>query len=255
MSDRVTQRFSDRVNNYVKYRPGYPEAVIDFLRKDFALASSDTVVDIGAGTGISSEIFLKNGNRVIAIEPNAPMRNRGIELMAQYPLFEAFDGTAESTELRDRIADVIVAGQAFHWFDRDKARAEFIRILNDGGLVVLMWNERLADTEFERRYDQLIVDHSTDYVTVDHRNIDDDAISRFFYPSSCVLRIFDNQQVFDFEGLKGRLASSSYVPNEGQPGFDPMVDALRHLFDQYQENNTITIRYATKVYVGRLKVH
>lgn len=255
MSDRVTQRFSDRVNNYVKYRPGYPEEVIDFLRKEFALTSSDTVVDIGAGTGISSEMFLKNGNRVIAIEPNAPMRNRGVELMAKYPLFEAYDGTAESTQLRDRSADVIVAGQAFHWFDRVKARAEFVRILNEGGIVVLMWNERLADTDFEKRYDQLIVDHSTDYVTVDHRNIDHDAIGRFFHPAPYVLRIFDNQQVFDFEGFKGRLASSSYVPNEGQPGFESMIDALRQLFDQYQQNDTITIRYATKVYVGRLEVH
>jgi SAM-dependent methyltransferase len=248
-----TSRFGDRVDNYVKYRPSYPDEVINFLRKNFDLASSHIVVDIGSGTGISSEMFLKNGNRVIGIEPNTPMRERSLSLLKSYNRFEVIDGTAESTGLQDASADFVVAGQAFHWFDRDRAKAEFQRIVKGNGVVVLMWNERLVDTEFGQLYDQLIIDHAIDYITVDHRNIDPNTVAEFFSPNSCTMKSFANRQVFDFEGLKGRLTSSSYVPNEGQPGYAPMVEALKQLFQQYRQGDRITINYSTNVYVSKFE--
>ncbi|MEJ1241682.1 class I SAM-dependent methyltransferase [Chryseolinea sp. T2] len=251
MPTENTQRFGDRVDNYVRYRPHYPEAVLHYLHDSFGLAPSHTVIDIGSGTGISSEMFLKNGNHVIGIEPNEPMRTRSLSLLKDYSRFEAVDGTAEQTGLSDASADFIVAGQAFHWFDRDRAKNEFHRILKPNGVTVLMWNERLVDTEFARLYDQLIIDHAIDYVTVDHRNIEPAMIAAFFAPAKCTLKTFANSQTFDFEGLKGRLSSSSYVPNEGQPGYALMIEALKDLFNQYCKDDVITINYDTNVYVSR----
>jgi SAM-dependent methyltransferase len=252
MPTGATSRFSDRVDNYVKYRPSYPNAVLQFLRAEFGLLSSHTVADIGSGTGISSELFLQNGNLTFGVEPNDPMRERSAEILKGYPSFKVIDGTAEHTGLPDASVDFIVAGQAFHWFDRENAKTEFTRILGPHGVIVLMWNERLIDGAFAKAYDQLIVDHATDYVTVDHRNIDDAALTKFFSPTLYTLRIFENKQVFDFEGLKGRLSSSSYVPNEDQPGYAPMIADLRLLFDRFQDQNHITIHYATKVYAAKV---
>lgn len=251
MASDNTERFGDRVDNYVRYRPHYPFSVLHYLREEFDLLSSHTVVDIGSGTGISSELFLKNGNTVIGVEPNEPMRTRSVQLLKNYSRFQVLDATAEQTGLPANTADFIVAGQAFHWFDRKRARKEFYRILKPRGVTVLMWNERLVDTEFAQRYDQLIVDHAIDYVTVDHRNIEADMIAAFFAPASCTLKTFANSQTFDFDGLKGRLSSSSYVPNEGQPGYARMIDALRDLFERYQEHDMVTIHYDTNVYVSR----
>lgn len=251
MASENTQRFSDRVDNYVKYRPHYPDTVLHFLRESFGLMPSHTVVDIGSGTGISSELFLKNGNRVIGVEPNEPMRSRSELLLKDRTQFTTIDGTAEHTHLSNTSADFIIAGQAFHWFDRDLAKKEFRRILKPEGVIVLMWNERRVDTEFASLYDQLIVDHAIDYVTVDHRNIEPDMIAAFFAPAKWTLKTFVNSQTFDFEGLMGRLSSSSYVPNAGQTGYMPMIDALRELFDRYSEGDMVTIHYDTNVYVSR----
>jgi SAM-dependent methyltransferase len=250
-SHENTSRFSDRVDNYVKYRPHYPEEIVGYLQNEFSLSPSHTVVDIGSGTGISSELFLRNGNRVIGVEPNAPMRERSVLLLKGYPRFEAVNGTAEETGLPDHSADFIVAGQAFHWFDRQPTIKEFKRISKPAATTVLMWNERLVSTEFASLYDQLIIDHATDYVTVDHRNIEKSAIDEFFAPNPVFLKVFANKQVFDFDGLKGRLISSSYVPNEGQAGYAPMIDALQQLFDRFQTNGQITIDYDTNVYVSK----
>lgn len=246
-----TKRFSNRVEEYVKYRPDYPVAVIDYLQQDHGLTTNSVIADIGAGTGISTALLLKAGYEVFAVEPNEPMLNKAVELLHHYPGFHAVKGTAEETNLPSQSVDVIVAGQAFHWFNRDKCKPEFKRILRNNGLVVLMWNERKTTSAFEVEYDALIVQHAIDYVKVDHRNIDDEKMGAFFSPAPFQLEIFPNKQVFDFNGLKGRLQSSSYVPSGDDPGFPAMIDDLQLLFNKYQENGYITIHYDTKVYTSR----
>lgn len=247
-----TQRFGNRVEDYVKYRPGYPAAVITYLQEQYGLAPGNTVADIGAGTGISSAIFLQAGYKVLAVEPNTPMREKSVELLGQYPNFTAVDGSAEQTGLPAGCADAVVAGQAFHWFNAAQTRPEFQRILKPGGVVVLIWNERLTEGDFEQAYDELIIRHGSDYTQVDHRKTDERKIGQFFSPSTFDAATFPNQQVFDFDGLKGRLSSSSYVPAPDEPGYGPMIEDLRTLFDQYQQHNAITVRYTTKLYAGRL---
>lgn len=251
MSDNTT-RFSDRVEDYVKYRPHYPAAILAYLQQTYSFDASWDVADIGSGTGISTELFLGNGNRVFAVEPNAQMREKAEELLGDDAHFVSIDGTAEATGLAAGSVPLIVAGQAFHWFDAVKSRAEFARILRPGGVVVLVWNERLAQSPFEAAYDALIERHGKDYKTTNHRNISDQQIGSFFHPSAFVVKVFPNEQWFDFEGLRGRLLSSSYMPKSGS-GFAPMIEDLRRLFDTYQDGGRVRVGYDTRVYSGVLK--
>ena len=248
-----TQRFSSRVENYVKYRPGYPDAVVETLAKECGLTAKSVVADIGSGTGILSEMFLKNGNRVFGVEPNREMREAGERLLQKYPSFTSVAGTAEVTTLADRSVDLITAGQAFHWFDRRRTRQELSRILRPHGSVVLIWNERLTDTSpFLRQYEDLLRKYGTDYAAVDHRNVDADAITAFFAPHSFSLRTFENRQTVDFDGAKGRLLSSSYTPEPGHSNYQPMLDELRAIFDKHRVNSKVSFDHVTLVYFGPL---
>lgn len=244
-----TTRFSDRVEDYVKYRPHYPEAVVSYLRETYSFSLSWDVADIGSGTGISAELFLRNGNRVYGVEPNREMREKAEELLAGKE-FISTGGTAEATGLAGSSVDLIVAGQAFHWFDPVRSRVEFVRILRPGGVVVLIWNERLAETAFEREYEELILQYGSDYKTINHKNISDEQVGRFFDPAGWALAVFPNEQLFDFEGLRGRLLSSSYIPKEGNA---EMLAALRELFDRHAAGGRVRVGYDTKVYSGVLK--
>lgn len=251
-TNNSTTRFSNRVDDYVKYRPTYPTAIIDFLQQKYNLTTDKLIADIGAGTGISTALFLDAGYHVIAVEPNREMRDKAEELLGNLPGFKAHNGTAEATGLEANSIDAIIAGQAFHWFDAKNTNVEFKRILKPGGIVALIWNERKTASAFEIEYDQLIIKHGNDYVKVDHRNIDEEHIGAFFNPQPFQLEVFENKQVFDFDGLQGRLLSSSYMPTREDAGYEAMITDLRGLFDKYQQDGFITIHYDAKVYVGRL---
>lgn len=247
-----TKRFSNRVEDYVKYRPHYPREIVSFLADRYDLTTDKIIADIGAGTGISSKPFLEEGYKVIAVEPNQEMLGKAVELLGGYPGFSSVSGTAEHTTLKAHSVDAIIAGQAFHWFKRDEAKKEFRRILRKAGLLAVIWNERLVESSFELAYDALILQHARDYVKVDHRNIKMEDMARFFDPAPVELNVFSNKQVFDFEGLKGRLLSSSYMPAKGDKGYDEMILDLQLLFERFKENELIVINYATRVYSGIL---
>lgn len=248
-----TQRFSSRVDNYIKYRPGYPAAVIELLRRECGLSSETVVADVGSGTGILSELFLKNGNTVFAIEPNLEMREASERLLGNYPGFKSVAAAAESTTLSDRSVDLITAAQAFHWFDRTKAREEFLRILKPGGCVALIWNERSAtSTPFLKAFEELLVKYAPEYSVVDHRQINDEIIGEFFHPGKVAKATFLNTQNFDFESLKGRLASASYAPEPGHENYAPMQLKLREIFDAHAIDQKIDFEYETVVYYGKL---
>lgn len=192
MANDSTSRFSNRVEDYVKYRPNYPQAVIPLLQNKYRIMKDQLIADIGAGTGISSRLFLEAGYDVIGVEPNKEMREKSLVLLELYQNFKAIDGTAESTRLDTHSIDVVVAGQAFHWFDSAKTNREFQRILKKGGQIILLWNERMTKSPFEIAYDELIVRHGKDYVTVDHRNIDEGKIRTFFNGGNFTLEIIAN---------------------------------------------------------------
>jgi ubiquinone/menaquinone biosynthesis C-methylase UbiE len=247
-----TQRFSSRVTNYVKYRPSYPAVILDLLRAACGLTSASIIADVGSGTGLLAELFLKNGNRVFGIEPNKEMREAGEKLLAGYAAFTSVAATAEATTLSDRSVDFVTAGQAFHWFDRDQVGEEFARILKPHGWIVLVWNERRTDsTPFLQAYEQLLHTYSPDYEQVNHKQIDLNAIQATFPAVTFKIQSFENQQFFDFEGVKGRLLSSSYAPEAGHPNHAPMLAELAAIFRAHQVNGHIVFDYETCVYYGQ----
>ena len=247
MSNTV-ERFSNRVENYVKYRPGYPPEVLEVFRTEMSLTQNSVIADIGSGTGISTRVFLENGNKVFGVEPNAAMREAAENFLKDFPKFESVDGTAENTNLPDNSADFITAAQAFHWFDASKTRAEFGRILRAKGFVVLIWNERLLDAnDFLREYENFLVKYGTDYENVRHDNIDERKL-RDFFQNDFSRQTFRNIQTLDFSGLKGRILSSSYMPTETDARFSLMIDELKSIFDKYEENGKIEVLYDTNIF-------
>jgi SAM-dependent methyltransferase len=247
-----TQRFSTRVENYIKFRPTYPSAVIDVLTTECGLSPASIIVDLGSGTGILTKLFLDNGNRVYGVEPNRDMREAGERLLRDYPNFVSVNGAAEATTLPDRSIDFIAAGQAFHWFDRIRAREECSRILRPGGWAVLVWNSRQIDaTPFLRDYESLLQTYSPDYAAVTHENIGEAELVEFFGAPPRIAH-FENAQHFDFDGLEGRLMSSSYAPEAGHPNHAPMLRELRAIFDRHQVGGRVAFLYDTEVYYGRM---
>lgn len=245
------QRFSDRVDAYVKYRPGYPAEMLDYLYKAAGLRPNSLVADIGSGTGIFSRLLLERGSGVIGVEPNAAMRTAAIELLGGNPGYTSVDGSAEATGLADASVEGIVCAQSFHWFDRERAKREFQRILRPGGKVALVWNSRRTQgNDFLEQYERLFLTYGTDYVAVSHRNITERELSQFFAPHEMKVERFTNGQRFDFAGLAGRTLSSSYAPAPGHPRHEPMMEALRRLFERSSVDGTVTIEYETEVYVG-----
>ncbi len=243
-------RFSDRVENYVKYRPHYPKGVIEYLKTHGILKADSTIADIGSGTGISSELFLENGNTVYGVEPNAEMREAAENIFKDNQKFISIDATAEETSLKDKSIDLIIAGQAFHWFDVEKTKIEFKRILKPGAYIILIWNKRKrGDSPFQEEYENLLLKYGTDYKEVGHQNIGKEGLSILFDGKFEQIN-FDNKQVFDFEGFKGRLLSSSYAPNEGQANYQLMLEDLKNIFDKYKKNGAISFEYITEVYAG-----
>jgi SAM-dependent methyltransferase len=248
-----TLRFSSRVENYVKYRPRYPHAVIETLQSECGLSSSALIADIGSGSGALSELFLQNGNQVFAVEPNRAMREAAERLLAQYPGFRNIAGRAEATTLTDRSVDFAVVGQAFHWFDIQQARREFLRILTPSRWVMVVWNEReFQTTPFLIAYDQLLQRYAPDYAREKHKSVYDTALTDFYGPGGFTERTFSYRQELDYEGVKGRMLSSSYTPEPGHPNHKPLMAELRKAYQAHEVDGRVTFGYITRMYYGRL---
>jgi len=248
----ATARFSSRVEKYVRYRPTYPNKVLGLLRQRCGLTPASVLADVASGTGIFTRLLLENGNRVFGVEPNAEMRRAGEEYLASYARFTSLAGTAEATTLPGQSMDIVTAAQAAHWFDRAKARREFVRILKPGGWMVLIWNERETDsTPFLRDYEKLLLTYGTDYQEVRHERTTDE-IHGFFAPSPFQSAVLEMRQDCDYDALEGRLLSSSYVPASDHFNYQPMLRDLRKLFDTHQTGNQVVLAYATRVYYGQI---
>lgn len=248
------KRFSRTVEYYAKYRPGYPAEVIPFLRVHSDFSAQSTIADIGAGTGISSELFLRNGNEVYGVEPNEDMRRVSGELRKVYPKFRPIAGSAEDTTLDSRSIDLITIAQAFHWFDVGKSRQEFQRILKPNGSVLILWNHRKVDRSgFSKDYENFIWKFAVDYGKVKQTDIRLDVLQRFFGHDRFTCAILPNAQTLDLEGLRGRVLSSSYMPQNGHPHFEGMLESLTQVFERYSVKGSILMEYDTEVYWGRFQ--
>lgn len=247
-----TERFSNRVENYVKYRPGYPKELLDYLFTEAGFSKESIVADIGSGTGIFSALLLERGCRVAGVEPNKEMRKAAEALLEEYKKFVSLDGTAENTGLANNSVDFVICAQAFHWFDKAACKKEFERILKPGGKVVLIWNSRKdSGSDFASGYEDLLRAYANDYNEVNHvHTVTYDTLSMFYRDGKFTKEIFENYQLFDLEGLKGRLLSSSYVPLPGETSYEAMMTGLEKLFNKCESNGKISFDYITEVYVG-----
>lgn len=254
MSDlNSTGRFSDRVADYVRYRPDYPVAMLEWLQHTHGVNPHWLVADIGAGTGISSKLFLDGGYRVIAVEPNEPMRKAAEQWLGDNERFRTIEGHATATRLEDASVDLVTVAQAFHWFDQAATRTEFQRILKPSGLVAIIWNSRrLVGTPFLEGYEALLREYGTDYTSVAERYGDESQMRAWFGIGYLGTGRFDHGQLLDFDGVRGRLMSSSYAPRAGHPQHEPMMHALRELFDRCAVDGHISFDYDTVIYVGTL---
>jgi SAM-dependent methyltransferase len=248
------QRFSDRVADYVRYRPGYPVAMYDLLARECGLDPAHVIADVGSGTGLLCKLFLDRGNRVFGVEPNAEMRGGGEEFLRGYANFTSVNGSAEATTLGEATVDFVTAGQAFHWFDAKAAHREFRRALKPGGFAVAAWNDRrISETRFGREYEDLLVRFSTDYSRVRETYPEAAAMREFFGEENFHSAELPNFQEFDFEGLAGRLRSSSYAPKEGHANYEAMMKGLRRIFDENQVDGRVRMNYTTQIYFGHLE--
>jgi len=241
------KRFSSRVENYIRYRPSYPLEIIDFLEKKEILAKNTVIADIGSGTGILTKLFLDHGNQVYGVEPNKDMRDASEKILEKYPNFLSLEGSAESTGLEDNCIDLIIAGQAFHWFDVEEAKKEFKRILKPHGNVVVIWNNRgKGGSDFNSSYENFMLKYGTDYEVVMKKEANVDNLYNYQKES------FYNFQELDFSSFKGRVLSASYIPLSDDPIFPKMIVELEELFNEHQRNGNIRIEYDTEVYYGKL---
>jgi len=248
----ATQRFSSRVGNYVRYRPGYPSEAVQLLRSECGLSPESLIADIASGTGIFTQMLLENGNRVFGVEPNDEMRRAGERFLGSYSRFTSVAGTAEATTLPDHGVDLITAAQAAHWFDRPGSRREFVRILKPGGWMVIAWNDRRMDeAPFTREYENILERFGVDYKKVKDSYPEAERIRRFLTTFS--QRDLPNHQILDWDSLSGRLRSSSFTPTEGHPNFAPMMADLKRLFDAHQEQGQVRMDYFMRIYYGQLQ--
>lgn len=246
-----TQRFSDRVTNYTNFRPSYPTAVIDWLVKQYRLSSKSNVADIGAGTGIFSQVLMRAGLSVTAVEPNDEMRHESDRQHLQNPLYSSQAGTAEATHLATESIDLIAAAQAFHWFDQIKTKAEFQRILRPNGVLALVWNKRDSASAFQAEYDR-VLQTLPEYEKVKHSRVQDDDIATFFGGPFDV-QSFPNSQDFDLAGFKGRVFSSSYTPAPDDSEYVAFNQLIEDLYKQFSVNDKISLTYQTQLYSGVMK--
>lgn len=249
---KPTERFTNTVKDYIKYRPSYPDAVLSFLVKECHLTKESLVADMGSGTGLLTQLFLAFGMTVYGVEPNDAMREAGKTFLKDFPTFYSIKATAEQSTLPPHFFDLITAGTAFHWFDPVKAKQEFIRILKQEGYVALIWNVRDETFPLMKEYEALINEFGTDFKTSNASQFDHSVQEDFFLPHTIKIQSFPNKQCFDWQGLQGRLLSTSYAERPGDLRFEEMMKALKKIFVKYQLNNKIDFIYQTKVYCGQL---
>jgi len=249
-SKKFLNRFLGRAKSYSRYRPGYPAGVLAALESEIGFDKRAVVADIGSGTGILSELFLRNGNKVYCVEPNRDMRKEAEERLGGYgPRWISVDGTAEATGLRKGSVDLVAAGQALHWFDGEKARAEFARLLKKEGHVAIVYNQR-SEGEVEEAYERIVARFQKDIAVVP--DVDDAYVARFLNDDVFRKLVMPNSQSLDFEGMIGRLGSASYMPPKGDGLWTEIGKEVRKMIDVHGVNGVATLHYDTVLYIGRI---
>ena len=254
MKHQSTTRFSKTIDYYDRYRPGYPKSIIQFLQKTLQLSPDAVIADIGSGTGKLTRLFLENDNKVYAVEPNEAMRGFAKQVFDEAPNLISTDGTAENTTLPNQSVDIVIAAQAFHWFDYLAFKRESQRILKPGGWVLLLWNKRIDEkSAFMEAYNDFLNTYATDYQKVNLRYVDHEIFKIFYGHDAYQLFTTEHFQTFDQSGLEGRYLSSSYAYHADHPEHRLAMNALKAIFEHFEKEGVVNMWYRSELYYGQLK--
>jgi SAM-dependent methyltransferase len=244
--------FTGRVEEYAKYRPGYPEQIISLLENKIEFDQAKDIADVGCGTGRLSRLFLTNGNLVFGVEPNEEMRLMSEKLLSKFINFISVDGTAEETKLATSSVDIISVGQAFHWFDLKKAKKEFKRVLRKDGHVVIVWNERTNSSQVMKAVNKILKSLNQEREEAEKNLVDKNLLNTFYGVEKVGSSTIPNYQMLDLSGLKGRIQSISYVPESGSEN-KRIMNEIKDVFEKYNNGGLVKIEYTTRVFYGMLK--
>ncbi|WP_407310091.1 class I SAM-dependent methyltransferase [Desulfosporosinus sp. SB140] len=247
------EKFSNKVSDYVKYRPSYPKELIDYLINQVGFSQNTVIADIGAGTGKLTKLLADNVKFVYAVEPNDNMRSACNAYCKEYNNVAAIDGSAEDTGLHNHSIDFVTVAQAFHWFDRNKSRIEFQRILKPKGKVVLVWNSKVTENALIKENDEFFRRVCPDFKGFSGGiNIAPQAFADFFKHGLCEHRLFGNDSLLKLEEYVGGSLSSSYAPSESDENYEEFIAGLKRLFEKYSSNGKILLPNKTHVYIGEI---
>ncbi|MGD1821911.1 MAG: class I SAM-dependent methyltransferase [Pleomorphochaeta sp.] len=238
-------RFTSRVENYVKYRPSYPQDAINYLFLN-GINKKSVVGDIGSGTGILSKLLIDRVEKLYCVEPNLAMRDYANKMLSNNNNFYSIDASAENTTLSDNQLDVITVAQAFHWFDLEKCKSEFNRILKPNSKTFLLFNNRLSNTSFLEKYDDILINFSKDYKKVNHQNLGKDEFN-FFFDKKWEKVSYNNFQIFNLEQFIGRVASSSYTPEKGDTNYEIFYSEIKRIFEEENVDGFVRFNYKTEI--------
>ena len=251
MKEDFTKRFTGRASFYSTSRPSYPRRFLDILRSEIDFDETYTVADIGSGTGLLSQLFLENGNHVLAVEPNDEMRGFAEKSLHRFTRFLSVRGTAENTGIENASVDLVVVGQALHWFDCEASSREFARILKTNGHVCIVYNDRNTEESFMREYDLILRKYARNRASVP--TIDDAYLSKFFKNGKYSKFLLPNEQLLDLEGLLGRMTSASYMPSPSDVDqFALLREDVTRLFKAYEKRGMVRMLYDTTVLLGKI---
>ncbi|MBD3880605.1 class I SAM-dependent methyltransferase [Phormidium tenue FACHB-886] len=243
-AENPTGRFSNRAEDYAKYRPTYPPEAIALILSGLGNPTGLAAADVGAGTGISARLLADRGVRVVAIEPNIAMR----EAAEAHPGVEFWDGTAEQTRLLAQSIDLVLCCQSFHWFNQPLALAEFHRILKPRGRLALMWNDRDETDAFTGEHGQIIHQFADRRIYSDKRRKSPELLAHSLLFRNFRSEIFQHVQRLDREGLIGLVLSASYVPKTGD-AHEQLIQHLSELFDRWADAaGEVALAYSTYLY-------
>jgi ubiquinone/menaquinone biosynthesis C-methylase UbiE len=246
------ERFTGRVENYERYRLRYPAAVLETLVARCGLRREYLVADVGAGTGMLTELFLEYGNAVVAIEPNDEMRGVCERLASLWPGLTVKKATAEATGLKEASVDFVAVGRAFHWFDHEKTAKEFRRILRPEGWVALVNNGRARDESPQSvAYEAVLREHGTDYAANHERYEVAPKVEAFFAGGESFREETRGEQRLTLEELVGQTQSLSVAPPPGDAKYEGMQDGLREFFAKWQVDGVVVMKTVCKMACGR----
>lgn len=248
------ERYSSKTDDYAKYRPNFPNEIVEFLYSNDFINSNSIIADIGSGTGRFTRLLLEKGNKVYGVERNDEMRAKAEQLLSQYSNFISIRGSAEETVLTDNTIDLITAAQAFHWFNKEKCLSEFKRIIKKNGKVLILWDDFLTNyNNFSIEYGKVLNKYRiVELGQMEKRFTRTEMISDFFRNNKYETLSFTHEIYQNFNSIKGGALSASFTPKPDEVNYKPFLLELQEVFEKFQSEGKVLTAFQTICYLGKI---